>query len=156
MSFSTAQDFPSNNVEQISISPGESDVLDLKSVFDKITFVKLEISSDQPIGHIDRVLCIDDLLIITDKKAKVLFLYNKNGKYLNHLAASGRGPGEFINLKDVALNYTDKELHIYDRAQKKIIVYDLKGDFIREVPIKPYFNQFCVGNKNNYFLFVAS
>ena len=123
----------------------------IEEILDSISFVQLELDLEKPIGKIDKAYITKEEIIVVDKQnAQTLFIYDKNGSLIKALSVSGRGPGEFSDIQDAAYDPFDKTIDVYDRAQKKILIYSLNGDFIREVNIPYYFMYFEVTGKDTY------
>jgi hypothetical protein len=108
-----------------------SDELKMSDFFSGISYMPLRTPDGKPIGRIRKILVHDKYLGFYDEAAKRVWVYSKNGRYVNNiLIPEGRGPGEITHLTDVIL--CDNDL-IHALGAFKIVVYNLEGEFIREV-----------------------
>ena len=65
----------------------------------------------------------------------MVFSVSRDGQYVRKIGNVGRGPGEYIMLKDIALNMTESELWCLD-IFNDILKYDVEtGEFIEKVDV---------------------
>lgn len=127
------------NIDTIKIDT--THVIQAKHVISHLKIIKLETTSSILIGGIDKLLWIDDKIIIVDKrKAKNIFVFDTTGHYLNSIGKIGRGPTEYIGIDDVSLIPETNAIGVLDRGTKKIKIFDLKGKFIRSENTPFYLN----------------
>lgn len=107
--------------------------IEQESSFDQfasdINFVPLETTEESFYKNMDDIF-INDSLIIINTRYKVLF-FNRDGKHIRTFQNKGRGPGEFQTIFGFAVNFEANLMAIADINFIKL--YNLKGDFIREV-----------------------
>lgn len=60
-----------------------------------------------------------------------IFVYDRNGKAIRKLNRKGQGGEEYISLYSVTLDEENEEMFVNDILGKKIVVYDLYGNFKR-------------------------
>ena len=124
-----AIDIPSINLNSIS----ESDQLQMTVFADSVTHIKLETTDESLVGRISKILFFDNLLIIQDRQTHSVFVFDRNGKFINRIGRRGQGPGEYVSILRVMLNPDNRQIMVFDGASNKLIYYDLYGNFIREV-----------------------
>ena len=96
-------------------------------------YVPLETTDESLVGNIDKLLYDDGKLIVVDRtNNKVLAFEAETGKFLNCIGFQGRGPKEFITLRDAVV--ADGKLYILD--MNKILSYKLNGEFVGETQFK--------------------
>lgn len=99
-----------------------------------VDYIPLETTKNSLIGKIDKILLIKDRIYILDKKnSKGVFVFNKQGGFLFKIQNQGKGPGEFMKIIDFNYNESSNELEIFDIIKRKILIYNLKGEFIKEI-----------------------
>lgn len=91
----------------------------------------------QPVGAIDQVLVTDDRIVVVDKdRSQTVFIFDHSGKPCAEISRLGRGPQEYSHLEHVALVPGDKpQLALLDGRVRKVLFYDLDGNFVRSMPI---------------------
>ena len=123
-------DLPSIDIRSIS----ENDMLQMTDFVDSVTHIRLQTTDESLIGDISLILFLDSLLIIQDRRAHSVFLFDKNGKFIRTIGRRGQGPGEFAVLGRVMLDADNRQVIVFDTASNKMIFYNLDdGAFIREV-----------------------
>lgn len=65
-----------------------------------------------------------------------IFIYNRKGKALRMINRKGQGSEEYTNYSRIVLDEGSGELFVNNDFSKKILVYDLEGNFKRSLPIK--------------------
>ena len=60
-----------------------------------------------------------------------IFVYDRNGKAIRKINRKGQGGEEYISLYSVTLDEESGEMFVNDILGKKIVVYDLYGNFKR-------------------------
>ena len=60
-----------------------------------------------------------------------IFVYDRNGKCLRKFNRKGQGPEEYTFILGIALDEDNGEMFVNDHSSKKIVVYDLYGNFKR-------------------------
>ncbi|MDR2679260.1 MAG: 6-bladed beta-propeller, partial [Tannerella sp.] len=60
-----------------------------------------------------------------------IFVYDRTGKALRKINRKGQGGEEYVNILNITLDEDNEEMFVNDIYAKKIIVYDLYGNFKR-------------------------
>ncbi|MDR9417911.1 6-bladed beta-propeller [Gracilimonas sp.] len=84
---------------------------------------------------VERFARSDETFYVADKSARI-FRLNKNIQLLGVIENIGRGPGEFTFVSDIS--FSRDSLYVFSRSQAKIVVFDNKDQFIREIPIEKF------------------
>lgn len=96
-------------------------------------YIPLETTDESLVGNISKLLYENGKLIVVDKgNNKILVFDAATGKFLNCVGHQGRGPKEFISLRDVVV--ADGKLYVLDMG--KILTYKLSGEFVGETRYK--------------------
>ena len=133
---------------KIAIEPSEKGFR-ASSAFSNIRYVQLETVKDNLVGNIDKLLFHKDRIYVLDiRSAKSLFVFLKDGKFINAVKSSGRGPEEFMQPDDCIIDSFNETINILDRDLRKILVYDLEGNFLHENAIGLKIHSMAAINKN--------
>lgn len=88
------------------------------------------------IGNIDRLIVSDDRIVVVDRdQAQAVFIFDHNGNIIAEIAATGRGPNEYIFIDHVAIDTDNDRLAILDRRSRRVLLYGLDGKFIKSQKI---------------------
>lgn len=103
----------------------------LSDVASNLEFIKLELSDHSMIRNI-RNLSIGDKYILVDDYTEGVFLFFKNGKFINKIGQKGQGPKEYMYIWQAILDEKRDEVVLYTNNGFK--VYDLRGEYKRIIP----------------------
>lgn len=99
---------------------------------DSVALIALETNKESLIGYIDYLTIINDTLFVVDAyKARAVLSFDLNGRYLYKIDRYGKGPGEYQSINKVY--FTEKQVVILDWLSRKLIRYDLSGNFLSEL-----------------------
>lgn len=101
-------------------------------LIDSISYLVLEYLDDYPVGGINRLLFMDDYIVVVDKRgANAVYLFDYKGKFHRQISSQGTGPGEYADLSNVTLSADGKQIIIQDRARRNIMWFDVNGKLTR-------------------------
>ncbi len=103
-----------------------------------VEYIPLETRDDVLLSRTGKVIYSSkDLIIARNLKEGDVFVFNGKGKIISSFNHTGQGAMEYIKLNSVMYNPLTKEIFIYtrDNPGNKIMVYNLHGNFQREVHI---------------------
>lgn len=103
-----------------------------------VSFVKLETCDSCLLGGVSQCSEVGGHYILLDNVvAKALYVFDKNGRFVQQVGANGNGPGEYVNPFTYTINENQKSLSVIDIGQEKMIVYSLEDShflYERELP----------------------
>ena len=112
------------------VCAGEDDT-PLDSIIAKIEYVKLRSREDHPVGAIDNLMITPDHIVVADYNlSKSIFVFDRQGQIQTVISRLGRGPQEYTSISDVILTPDQKRIAVLDNHGKKILYYDLAGNFL--------------------------
>jgi hypothetical protein len=121
------------NYETIVIEPKNGIVFNLCEIIEYTRIIPLETNEECLIGNINRLKIFEGNFYILDyDHSKSIFVFNADGKFKFKISNTGKGPGEYIIPRDFAIDTIRRELIILDQMQRKLLTYNLEGDFIEE------------------------
>ncbi len=108
----------------------------LSEVADQIKYIPLETKEECIIGRIEKIVISGEFLFVASKSQ--LFQFESNGKFVKSFGAKGKGPGEYTEVTDFSVGSHGGKVSIYNRELKKVIHYDVEGNFENEYLIEGY------------------
>ena len=103
----------------------------LDSIIAKIEYVKLQSTEEHPVGGIDNLLITPEHIIVADRHlAKSIFIFDRQGKIQTVISRHGRGPQEYLSISDIVLTPDQKRIAVLDNYGKKILYFDLAGNYL--------------------------
>ncbi|MDR0542964.1 MAG: 6-bladed beta-propeller, partial [Dysgonamonadaceae bacterium] len=117
----------------IDIHPNSS--LLLSEIAEEITAIELELTDKSMIntGYIQRIIVAENEIIIATLSQ--ILVFNKEGKFIRSIGSRGQGPGEYNYILNLGIDEKNKRLFIISSPDRKIISYDLKGNFLKEIAV---------------------
>ena len=74
-----------------------------------------------------------DKIVICDIVQNTIFIFDKDGHYINSINKEGPGPQEYSSIQNFAVDFQKEEIYICDYPLKyRILTYSFDGGFIRE------------------------
>ena len=104
----------------------------LSEIASEIKYVPLETLEDHAVGRIFRLFASDQEFVIWHEEKVSVF--DMEGIELTMIDAEGKGPGEYIGINDVAVDFEAKEIFILD--QRKVMIYSFEGNHISSTPFE--------------------
>lgn len=130
-------------------------IIKLSELISDFSYLKLENKTNHLLGDIDKILLTDSLVFIFDQyitnTVQIFDLYK--GEELVFLEKSGEGPGEFLEVYDLDIDRSNKELILFDGKLSKILFYDFEGVFLREKKLPIRAQNFRKLNSGNYIFY---
>lgn len=78
-------------------------------------------------------------ILFHDNRKNQFFLFNRQGKFINKIGRSGKGPGEYNLGCKATVSKDESRIIVSDRLATKVIVYNLKGEVIVQKNLIEYF-----------------
>jgi len=136
------------------------EVLFPEEVYD-INIIPLETKSESIIGSIDQIFYAQNRFFIHCLRQRKILIFTEDGKYVNSIDRFGKGPEEYIELRDFKV---DSIGNIYILSYNKILKYNLAGKFIKDIRLdfpaisknRIFSTHFVIFNENNFFLWQGS
>ncbi len=112
------------------------DLLKAEDVIHDYQLIVLETTPESIVGEVHKVIFAKSRVFVLDiSKSKSVFVFNQKGEFLHRIGLIGQGPGEYIEPMDMAVDSINNEVIIYDQGTKKLLFYDLQGNFKMEKSI---------------------
>lgn len=149
----------SSSCIKIDIPEKIDNVLQFDSIFLKMNVIPLETTQKCLIGQVSKVLFYKERMFILDNLNK-LFAFDTSGKFLYTVGKEGRGPGEYLELRDFDI---DEFGNIFILSYGKILKYSLDAKFLKTFSFnfedsKVHCNplEFAVKNDGNFYVWGGS
>ena len=99
----------------------------------EVRYVPLETTDQSLIQGIHKMATSDDKIVICDLVQNTIFIFDKDGNFINSINKEGPGPQEYSSIQNFAVDFQKEEIYICDYPLKyRILTYSFDGGFIRE------------------------
>lgn len=141
-----SQNIPLKNWKQVAQKQNELTVCDrsllketvtipLSALTEELQILKLD-DADAALVKDARVTISDNYILVCGSQQIPYKLFDlKTGKFLNNIGAFGQGPNEYQLIYDQQLDEANNRIYLLPWHGKKILVYDLKGNFLDPIPL---------------------
>ena len=127
----------------IPITDMETDYGKLSDFAEDIKMIPLEFKDECILGEIRKVVMSDsDIFIMERNNPKGVYVFDHMGKYLYKIGNRGQEPEEFVDLSDFSLNEEERVVYLYDLMRTKVLAFSYEGDFIKDIPMNYYADNF--------------
>lgn len=118
--------FIDETILTIKVPYGYDNLLQIDSIFEAMQIIPLETNKQCILSSIGKVLSRDSCIYIQNQNTN-LFVFSTTGKFIREISHRGKGPGEFLSVRDFDI---DKAGNIYILDFLKIQKYSSQGKLI--------------------------
>ena len=99
------------------------------------------------LGRIDRLLDWGDRLVVFDRQQQQVAIFDTTGNCKASIRRLGKGPGEYIQAGDCAIDLRKNELVLYADQPGKLLFFNKEGKYLREERLPDcFFEMSCLGD----------
>lgn len=148
----TSNSLDYSNVKTINLAKEKLTILKGSSIIDTCWYIPLETLDNSIFGHIDKILIEGDkIFLLDDRNTGSLFIFNTKGKFINKINKKGRGPNEYIVIRDFTIDSSSKEIILYDDFSLKLSYFDFNGNYIKSEKTSFLFSDLCKFQNSMYY-----
>lgn len=103
--------------------------------FSNVKIIPLESNDNYMLGDIAKVYFRNNRFFVRPHNGDIIFIFDRAGKGLGRLDATGDGPGEYGHMGNFDILSDKEEIVVSDVANRKIIHYSFDGELIKEFPV---------------------
>ena len=101
--------------------------------FMDVVYIPLETNNEFVCGNYVRAVGRNHVIMTNHDNDGNIYIFDRSGKALRKINRKGQGGEEYNILSRVVLDENNNELFVNDMYAKKILVYDLEGNFKRKL-----------------------
>jgi len=122
----------------------------LSNFTDHITYIPLE--SEVIFNNPFSIITTKDHFVLSTFPSNIL-VFTRSGDFISEIGKVGKGPGEYLFPKHLTYDQNEGLIYIYDN--KRILKYDLSGNFINELKLEKFNSGFHDLNLHNEKIYLA-
>lgn len=121
-----------NEVLQIDLNAKHSSIrLNLKDIAD-VTYIKLASNTDFLVRS-RALVCNENYILTKGGGTGEILMFDREGQPVRKFSHYGNGPHEYNYITNLRVDEKRGEIYVHDVFSRKIVVYDLNGEYIREL-----------------------
>ncbi len=101
---------------------------DIFESIENVEVMMLEQTDESLLTFVSKSLSVEDHFVIKNGNKSELLIYSEQGKFIRKINNQGDGPQEYRSIWDLWIE--GNLIGIYDNLSKRIVKYDLEGNFI--------------------------
>ena len=106
----------------IQVNPNDAEeFVNLSEIADSIKLIKLDTADSIIIGRISRIFIKEKYIYVSDMQQRILFVFNKEGRFVSKLDKQGQGPGEYVGWVPILIGDNEDYIDLLVFAQNKIL-----------------------------------
>ncbi|HEX2933881.1 MAG TPA: 6-bladed beta-propeller [Bacteroidales bacterium] len=143
-------------IEVPELTP-ENGTTKLSDFIETMEFVKLETRSNELLGGINKIIPLNNQFVVFDAPIKIgvfntgnsnaIYIFDFNGKLIRKIGRWGKGPGEYLHVRDIEVIGNKIIFMEYGR----LLFYDLNGNFIKYAKVDFNYNLAALTDDNTFF-----
>ena len=115
--------------------PGNSE-LTTSDIFSDLVYVPLETREGSYISKVSQYIISEKYIIILDRDQGKVLLFSGTGAFLRNISARGKGPGEYLEVRNISF-FEEEEIICLTDIQSKVDFYNTSGEFLSSIPYSP-------------------
>ena len=125
----------------------KTDYKDWAKLLNVESVVQLQENDSCPMSHAQKCIFTDNCIVFCDYKAKKIYTFSYDGKYLRKIGRMGHSASEYIRICDVCMNEDNSQVMVLD--DRGIVCYDINnGNFVER-------KKFLSSAPQNYMSFIS-
>lgn len=112
----------------LSLNPLEADPsLPLSTFVESISYIPLETSDESLMARVSEIIIKDTYIYAVDSEQKIVFIFDKKGRFVSKLDRRGEGPDEYLSMQGVLVDDEETAITVFDYrgANSRTINYDV-------------------------------
>ena len=128
----------------IDLSQLPAKQVDVSKYIDDVFVVPLETTPGSLLGQLSNIDQDDSDIFYVSRENQTIYHFSAGGKFINSFCRLGKGPGEYLMIRNMQILKGKKSLLISDPRQMKLIQYSYTGEMIREMELPGNAGRFAV------------
>jgi len=123
----------------------------LSTIASDVEYIVLETREECMVRPVVRYYFTDSLIFI--KNFDHILKFSRNGKFIERIGTSGRGPGEIDLVRNLSLLPDQKMLVVQKNYQRELLFFSFTGKLIKALDYEPHIENFKVLPDGNFLTY---
>jgi len=126
----------------------------LSDLCEEIDYIPLETNPSYLIQKIRQIALTDSFVFISDFNKLIQFY--RNGKFIRQIGKQGRGPEEYVYIRDIGINEKKSTIIISSPMNHSVFEYDFNGKYLRSVKVPVNFGELLIIDSTSLMLHIPN
>ena len=115
--------------------------------------ISLSNQPDEAIINTMSKVCLDEKkIVVLDNSLNKVLLFDSKGRFIKSTKRMiGRGKGEYIQLRDVAIDDTNGNIYVYCEVPNKLLIFDENLHLLESINMSIFTLEFTIWGEYAYF-----
>ena len=106
------------------------------SALGSVRYIPLETKDESLIKSYNHIAMDSERIVITDRAQNQVFIFDKNGKFLNRISRCGGGPKDYQSITLSCVDFGRNYVYIWDNTLlNRIKAYNFDGAFVKQINV---------------------
>jgi hypothetical protein len=93
--------------------------MNLSEIVDSINCIKLQIDSNDLMGRVREIIIKKKYIYAIDISQRIIFVFDKTGKFVSKLNKRGEGPDEYLSMGPVFIDDNEEYVELINYRSEK-------------------------------------
>ncbi len=107
--------------------------LNLSMVADSLEYIPLETLSESLIDRTGHVVLTEEFIFL--QTLHNILKFSRDGKYLSKIGSQGRGPGEYVTMRNISIDIDKERLLIFPNIASELLIYTFDNKYFGKIPL---------------------
>jgi|WetSurMetagenome_2_1015567.scaffolds.fasta_scaffold117104_2 hypothetical protein len=138
---------------EINLEKGISNkqTIPLSQIASDVEYIVLETKEDCMVRPVVRYYFTDSLIFI--RNFVHILKFSRNGKFIQRIGTSGRGPGEIDLIRNLSFLPDKKTLVVQKNYQRELLFFSFTGELIKTLDYEPHIESFKILPNGNFLTY---
>lgn len=126
-------------------------IVTLSQIASNVEYIVLETKEECPVRPVVRYYFTDSLIFI--RNFDHILKFSRNGKFIERIGASGRGPGEIDVIRNLSFLPDRKTLVVQKNYQRELLFFSFTGELEKTLDYEPHIESFKILRNGDFLTF---
>jgi len=138
---------------EINLEKGfnKNQTIPLSQIASDVEYIVLETREDCMVRPVVRYYFTDSIIFI--RNFDHILKFSRNGKFIQRIGTSGRGPGEIDLIRNLSFLPDKKSLVVQKNYQRELLFFSLTGELVKTLDYEPNIESFKILPDGNFLTY---
>ncbi|HAM09169.1 MAG TPA: hypothetical protein DCP74_02545, partial [Bacteroidales bacterium] len=128
---------------------------DISEYIEDMYVIPLETHPEALLGSLSLIEQDESGIFIVSGQKETVYHFSREGNYLNSFSHSGKGPGEYLKIRNMRIVPKTKTLLVSDARLNKMFRYTFNGELVKEFRLPQGTARFAILQNDNIAIHIG-